>query len=192
MSLLPAPTTCRYTVAGPFWSRRFSRLSLFLTLRSGSLWRPFRGPGGCLRSSSRLVEAMARRRSCERVRGRRWRWWLVEGELPPRRNTCVRSRSFTWTVFILSTLPTVVKTTRSASLQGENTHVRPLYGAQEGTEWPLLCAQTAGLQRLLHACDTDFRHVVMTSDALPLIGPERTLLHGGRGGKQETGQGTKK
>lgn len=171
MSLLPAPTTCRYTVAGPCWSRRFSRLSLFLTRRSGSLWRPFRGPGGCLGSGSRLVEAMARRRSWETVRGRRGWWRLVEGELPPRRNARVRSRSCAWSVFIIS----AIHTTHSASLPGENTllaHHCSLCWAQRGTEWPpRISALTAGLQRLLHACDIYFRHLVMTSDYSPLIGP---------------------
>lgn len=123
LSLLPAPTTCRYAVEGPSWSRRFSRLSLFLTRRSGSLWRPFRGPGGCFRSASWLVDAMARRSSWETVRGRRRRWWLAEGELPPRTNASVRSRSFAWTVFIISTSPTVTETSHSASLRGENTRV---------------------------------------------------------------------
>lgn len=123
MSLLPAPTTCRYTVVGPCWPQRCSRLSLVLTRRSGSLWRPFRGPGGCLCTGSRLVEDMARRSSWGTPRARPWRWWLVEGELPPRRNACVRSRRFTWTVLIIGTSPRVIQMSHSASLQGESTRL---------------------------------------------------------------------
>lgn len=45
LSLLPAPTTCRYTVDGPWSSRFFPRFSLVFTRRSGSLCLAFFIPG---------------------------------------------------------------------------------------------------------------------------------------------------
>ncbi len=111
LSLLPAPTTCTYTVDGPWASVRLLRFSLVFTRRSGSFCRAFFQPGGCLVSGLWFV-AIVRKKwkkvRCERNSQRAAAGGAAERDLPlTSRN--VKDLSCRRTVFIIKHVPQWLK-----------------------------------------------------------------------------------
>ncbi len=112
LSLLPAPTTCTYTVDGPWMSSRLLRFSLVFTRRSGSFCWAFFTPSRCLVSGLLLVDIA--RKNWKTVRWKQKSQRAAAGEAAER-NLPLASRnendlSFRWTVFIINTTPNNLKT----------------------------------------------------------------------------------
>ena len=109
LSLLPAPTTCRYTVDGPWRSRFFPRFSLVFSRRSGSLCLAVFRPGRISGLLLLLIEAIVRTH-WNTVRGERESQRAAAGGAAAERdphltNRNVKDFSLKRTAFIINTSP---------------------------------------------------------------------------------------